>query len=327
MGIMVDGVWRSDTWVRDNEGHFQRDPTTFHHQVVDEPGARFTPEAGRYHLYVSYACPWAHRTLIARALLGLEEVIDVSVVHPHMLEGGWSFETDFAATTGDRLHGKDFLREIYLLADPDYSGRVTVPVLWDTKENTIVNNESREIIRMFSTVFAPLGTANLDLAPEALRGVIDERIDAIYEPVNNGVYLCGFATTQEAYEEALGELFDALGHWEKYLGEHRYLVGDTFSEADLCMFTTLLRFDPVYYGHFKCNLNHVYELPNLWNYLLELYQMPGVAQTCHIDHIQQHYYYSHDMINPTRVVPKGPALNHLAAHDRDRLVGELAKRG
>lgn len=327
MGIMVDGVWRSDTWVRDNEGHFQRDPTTFHHKVVDEPGARFKPEAGRYHLYVSYACPWAHRTLIARALLGLEEVIEVSVVHPHMLEGGWSFDTDFPGSTGDRLHDKDFLREIYLLADASYSGRVTVPVLWDTKENTIVNNESREIIRMFSTAFAPLGTAHIDLAPQALLGVIDERIDAIYEPVNNGVYRCGFATTQEAYEESLGELFDALGHWEKHLGEHRYLAGDTFSEADLCMFTTLLRFDPVYYGHFKCNLNHVYELPNLWNYLLEIYQMPGVAETCRIDHIQQHYYYSHDMINPTQVVPRGPALNHLEAHDRDRLVGEVATRG
>src|SRR5690554_3684415 len=192
MGIMVDGVWRSDTWVRDNGGHFKRDPTTFHHQVIDDPDARFAPAAGRYHLYVSYACPWAHRTLIARALLGLENAIDVSVVHPHMLEGGWSFNTDFPGATGDHLNDKDFLREIYLLADPRYSGRVTVPVLWDKKEGTIVNNESREIIRMFSTVFQSVAESDVDLAPEALRGVIDERIDAIYEPVNNGVYRSGF---------------------------------------------------------------------------------------------------------------------------------------
>ncbi|RAL21002.1 glutathione-dependent reductase [Lujinxingia litoralis] len=325
MGVMVDGVWRSDTWVRNNEGHFQRDPTTFRHQVVDEPGARFALTPGRYHLYVSHACPWAHRTLIARALLGLEDAIDVSVVHPHMLDDGWTFDKDFPGATGDRVSGLAFLRELYLQADSTYSGRVTVPVLWDREEETIVNNESREIIRMFSTVFRPLASQPVDLAPEALRSLIDERIDAIYEPVNNGVYRSGFATSQKAYQEALTELFDALGHWERHLSTHRYLAGDSFSEADICLFTTLLRFDPVYYGHFKCNLRHVYELPNLWNYLLEIYQMPGVAETCHIDHIKEHYYYSHDMINPTRVVPVGPLLDFLAEHDRERLPGQLAR--
>lgn len=323
MGKMIEGTWRTDTWIRDNEGHFEREPTTFHDAVEASPQSSFPAAAGRYHLYVSLACPWAHRTLLARALMGLEEAIDVSVVHPHMLADGWTFDDDFEGSTGDGVGDHEFLRQLYLAADPDYSGRVTVPVLWDCQTSTIVNNESREIIRMFNQGFGDLATTDVDLWPEDYRDRIDELIDAIYEPVNNGVYRAGFATTQAAYEEAVTELFEALGHWETHLDSNRYLAGPVFSEADLCMFTTLLRFDPVYYGHFKCNIQHIYEFPNLWNYLLEIYQMPGVAETCRLDHIQNHYYYSHDRINPTQVVPRGPVLDHLAPHDRNRLPGEV----
>ncbi len=326
MGKMIDGQWRTESWIRDNEGRFEREPTTFREQVSAGRDAKFPVAADRYHLYVSYACPWAHRTLILRALMGLQDAIGVSVVHPYMLENGWSFDTDFDGATGDSILGKEFLREIYAEADSNYSGRVTVPVLWDKKSGTIVNNESREIIRMFSTAFRDLATESFDLWPEGYRDEVDEIIDAIYEPVNNGVYRSGFATTQEAYEEALTELFEALNKWDEHLGKNRYLCGDVFTEADVCMFTTLLRFDPVYYGHFKCNIRHVYEFENLWNYTLEIYQMPGIAETCHLDHIKEHYYYSHDSINPTRVVPKGPVLDHLADHDRDRIPGEIAVR-
>lgn len=326
MGRMVEGQWRSDTWVRDNEGRFERDPTTFRDRVSHQKGAQFPPAAGRYHLYVSLACPWAHRTLISRALMGLEDAIDVSVVHPYMLEEGWSFDQDFEGTTGDKILDKEYMRQIYKEADSNYTGRVTVPVLWDTETDTIVNNESREIIRMFSTSFRELATENVDLWPEGYRERIDELIDAIYEPVNNGVYRSGFATTQKAYEEAVQELFGALKRWEDHLSHNRYLAGDVFTEADLCMFTTLLRFDPVYYGHFKCNLKHVYEMPNLWAYTREIYQMPGVAETCNLDHIQSHYYYSHERINPSRVVPKGPILDRLADHQRDRLPGKVVRR-
>ena len=323
MGTMVDGVWRTDTWIRDNEGHFEREPTTFRNQISATPNAQFPVAAGRYHLYVSYACPWAHRTLIARALMGLEDAISVSVVHPHMLDDGWSFDTDFANATGDDVMGKDFLRQIYAQADPSYSGRVTVPILWDKEEETIVNNESREIIRMFSTELNELATRSVDLWPQGYRERVDEIIDAIYEPVNNGVYRSGFATTQQAYDEAVIELFEALDKWDQHLGDHRYLCGDVLTEADICLFTTLLRFDPVYYGHFKCNLRHVYEFENLWNYTLELYQIPEITETCHLDHIKSHYYYSHETINPPRVVPQGPILNHLAEHNRARLPGEI----
>ncbi len=326
MGTMVDGTWRTDTWIRDNEGRFEREPTTFHNRVRSVPDAAFPLAAGRYHLYVSYACPWAHRTLIVRSMLGLEDAIDVSVVHPHMLEDGWSFETDFANTTGDQVMGKDFLRQLYAHADSDYSGRVTVPVLWDKERETIVNNESREIIRNFGTTFRELATESVDLWPDGVRDDVDEVIDAIYQPINNGVYRAGFATSQSAYDEAVTELFEALEKWNRHLSENRYLCGDLLTEADVCMFTTLLRFDPVYYGHFKCNLRHVYEFDNLWNYTLELYQMPPIQKTCHLDHIKTHYYYSHESINPPRVIPKGPILDRLAEHDRDRLPGHIATR-
>ena len=324
MGTMIDGKWRTDTWIRDNEGRFEREPTTFRDSVSSESGAEFPVVSGRYHLYVSYACPWAHRTLIVRALLGLEDAIDISVVHPYMLEEGWTFDTDFDGTTGDKVSGKDFLRQLYALADEDYSGRVTVPVLWDTETETIVNNESKEIIRMLGTSFRSLATRPVDLCPVDYRERIDEIIDAIYQPINNGVYRSGFATTQEAYEEAVTDLFEALQKWDDHLGKKRYLCGDVLTEADVCMFTTLLRFDPVYYGHFKCNLRHVYEFENLWDYALEIYQIPEVTPTCRLDHIKSHYYYSHESINPTRVVPRGPILDHLADHDRERLPGEFA---
>ena len=326
MGKMIDGQWRTETWIRDNEGHFEREPTTFRDRVEDDPEAKFPVESGRYHLYVSYACPWAHRTLIVRSLMGLQEAITVSVVHPYMLEDGWSFDTDFDGATGDDVMGKDFMRQIYADADPEYTGRVTVPVLWDKGRETIVNNESREIIRMFSTTFRRLATEDIDLWPTGVRDRVDQVIDAIYQPVNNGVYRSGFATTQQAYEESVTELFQALEHWNDHLGEHRYLCGDLLTEADVCMFTTLLRFDPVYYGHFKCNLRHVYEFENLWNYTLELYQMDAITGTCHLDHIKAHYYYSHESINPTRVVPRGPILDRLADHDRHRLPGKIARR-
>ncbi len=323
MGKMINGQWRSDTWVRDNEGHFEREPTTFRDQVEDREDATYRAASQRYHLYVSYACPWAHRTLIVRALMGLEEAIDVSVVHPHMLDDGWTFDQDFDGTTGDTIGDHQFLRQLYVEADDEYTGRVTVPVLWDRERATIVNNESREIIRMFNQGFAAFATTDVDLWPQGHRERIDEIIDAIYEPINNGVYRSGFATTQRAYEKSVTQLFEALEKWENHLSRHRYLAGQVFTEADVCMFTTLLRFDPVYYGHFKCNIKHVYEFPNLWNYALEIYQMPGVAETCRLDHIKSHYYYSHQNINPTGIVPRGPILNHLAHHDRDRLPGEV----
>lgn len=323
MGTMVDGQWRTDTWIRDNAGHFKREPTTFRNIIEDRPDAPFPTEAGRYHLYVSYACPWAHRTLMVRALMGLEDVIGVSVVHPYMLDDGWTFDTNFKGATGDDLMGLKYLREVYARADNKYSGRVTVPVLWDKKTETIVNNESKEIIRIFSTAFKRLATKKVDLSPVDLRPRIDELIDAIYRPINNGVYRAGFATTQEAYDEAVVELFDALNRWEEHLSENRYLAGEVFTEADICLFPTLLRFDPVYYGHFKCNLKHIYEMPNLWNYTLEIYQMPGIAPVCHLDHIQSHYYYSHPTINPTRIIPKGPNIDFMQPHDRERLPGRI----
>ena len=327
MGKMIDGQWRTEDWLRDNEGHFKREPTTFRNKIEADDSAQFPAESGRYHLYVSYACPWAHRTLIVRELMGLDDVISYSVVHPYMLEDGWSFDDDFDGATGDRLHDDtQFLRELYARADADYTGRVTVPVLWDTETQTIVNNESREIIRMFSTAFRAFATEDIDLYPKGYRDRVDELIDAIYQPVNNGVYRSGFATTQSAYEEAVTELFEALDQWDEHLGENRYLAGDVLTEADICMFTTLIRFDPVYYGHFKCNLQHIYEYPNLWNYTLELYQLPGVADTCRFEHITRHYYYSHASINPHRIVPEGPRLNHDTGHDRDRLEGRIVRR-
>lgn len=316
MGMMIQGVWRDEDYAHDDTGRFQRDPTTFHGQVEDRPDAAHPLEAGRYHLYVSYACPWAHRTLIVRALRGLDAAVSVSVVHPFMGVEGWTFEHD-PDVVPDPVHGARFLREIYAKADPDYTGRVTVPILWDKVAGAIVNNESREIIRQFDTAFDRLATAPGFYDP-GLGDAIDAAIDAIYEPINNGVYRAGFARSQTAHTEAVTGLFAALDHWEAVLARQPYVCGDRLTEADWCLFTTLLRFDPVYVTHFKCNLRRIVDYPNLSNYLRALYQVPGVAATCNLDHIKRHYFQSHTRLNPRGIVPLGPLLDLDAPHDRGR---------
>lgn len=323
MGLLVDGVWEDKWYDTKSDGRFERSASQFRDWVTVDgkpaPGRTrgFKAEPGRYHLYVSLACPWAHRTLIFRKLKKLEDVISVDVVHHYMAENGWTFLKEDGAT-GDSLHGFDYLHQVYTKADPNYSGRVTVPVLWDKKEQTIVSNESSEIIRMLNEAFDEWGDASLDLSPLALRAEIDAINDRIYPSINNGVYRAGFATRQAAYEEAFDELFGALDEMEDRLSRSRYLVGDTMTEADWRLFTTLIRFDAVYYGHFKCNLREISNYPNLSNYLRDLYQTPGIAETVDMLHIKAHYYASHNMINPTRIVPKGPELDFTAAHDRNR---------
>ncbi|QDZ02087.1 glutathione S-transferase family protein [Nitratireductor mangrovi] len=324
MGLLVEGKWHQkweDGRIRD--GRFVRSQSQFRDWVTADgspaPGRErgFKAEPGRYHLYVSYACPWAHRTLIFRVLKKLEDAISVSVVDYFMGDDGWTFvERDGA--TGDPLYGSDFLHQIYTRADPHYSGRVTVPVLWDKKQETIVSNESSEIIRMFNSAFDEWGDASRDFYPAELRSDIDRWNDRIYEAVNNGVYKCGFARSQEAYEEAFAALFEALGEVEAQLARSRYLVGDRLTEADWRLFTTLARFDPVYVGHFKCNLRRIADYQNLSNYLRELYQVPGIAETVNMFHIKQHYYGSHESVNPTRIVPVGPEIDYTRPHDRDR---------
>jgi putative glutathione S-transferase len=325
MGLLVDGKWQ-DRWYDTNSsgGRFERSQSQWRDWItVDGMPAEgrsrgFKAEPDRYHLYVSLACPWAHRTLIFRVLKKLETVISVSVVHHLMLENGWTFQTEDGAT-GDTLYGLDFLHQIYTRADPAYSGRVTVPVLWDKKEQTIVSNESSEIIRMLNSAFDEWGDAAADFYPPALRTEIEAVNGQVYGAVNNGVYKAGFATNQAAYEEAFGELFAALDGLEARLSRQRYLVGDHITEADWRLFTTLIRFDPVYVGHFKCNLRRIADYPNLSNYLRDLYQVPGVAQTVDMRHIKAHYYASHRNINPTGIIPLGPQFDHLAPHDRIRL--------
>ncbi|MCC5779130.1 glutathione S-transferase family protein [Nitratireductor sp. B36] len=325
MGLLVEGVWH-DKWYDTSKtgGRFQRSKSQFRDFVTEDGTPAegrergFKAEPGRYHLYVSLACPWAHRTLIFRKLKKLEDVISVSVVHHFMGENGWTFLKEDGAT-GDDLYGFDFLHQIYTKADPAYSGRVTVPVLWDKKTETIVSNESAEIIRMLNDAFDEWGDATLDLYPEDLRSEIDSINTLVYDNINNGVYKAGFATTQEAYEEAFKALFKALDDVEKRLSRQRYLAGNRLTEADWRLFTTLVRFDPVYVGHFKCNLRRIADYPQLSNYLRELYQVPGVAETVDMLHIKAHYYGSHGTINPTGVVPLGPELDLTAPHNRDRL--------
>ncbi len=324
MGLLVDGIWQ-DSWydTKKSGGRFERSKSQFRDWVTRDGAPAegrergFKAEPGRYHLYVSLACPWAHRTLIFRKLKKLEDVISVSVVHHFMGEHGWTFLAEDGAT-GDDLYGFDYLHQIYTKADPNYSGRVTVPVLWDKQTETIVSNESADIIRMFNEAFDEWGDASLDFYPKALRSEIDAVNDRVYDAVNNGVYKSGFATTQDAYEEAFDALFSELDSLEDRLSRQRYLAGDRMTEADWRLFTTLVRFDAVYVGHFKCNLRRIADYPNLSNYLRELYQVPGVAETVDMVHIKHHYYGSHETINPTRIVPKGPALDFDAAHDRDR---------
>jgi putative glutathione S-transferase len=323
MGLLVDGVWQQDG-VRTKDGHFIRPTPRFRNWVTPDgsPGPSgeggFAAESGRYHLYVSLSCPWAHRTIIFRKLKALENVISMSVVSPDMLQDGWTFNKA-EGSTGDDVNGKSKLSDIYLLADPKYSGRVSVPVLWDKKRKTIVNNESPEIIRMLNSAFDAFTNVRTDYYPKELRAEIDRLNDLVYPNINNGVYRAGFATSQGAYEQAFRNLFDALDEIEQILDNKRYLTGAAITEADWRLFCTLIRFDAVYYSHFKCNWRHIYEYPNLSNYVRDLCQQPGVAETVDLGQIKRHYYGSQRQVNPTGIVPLGPQLDFSAPHDRARL--------
>jgi putative glutathione S-transferase len=325
MGLLIDGVWE-DQWydTRSNGGRFVRKASAFRNWVTADgsPGPTgeggFKAESGRYHLYVSLACPWAHRTLIMRKLKGLETMIDLSVVHWRMLEHGWTFESG-PGVVQDPINRAQFLHQVYTAAQPDYTGRVTVPVLWDKATGPIVNNESAEIIRMMNSAFDALGARAGDYSPQELRPEIDEMNTRIYDTVNNGVYKAGFATTQHAYEEAVRPLFETLDFLDEHLSSRRYLCGDRLTEADIRLFTTLVRFDPVYVGHFKCNLRRIADYPHLSGYLRDVYQTDGIAETVNMTHIKGHYYESHKTINPTGVVPLGPILDLDAPHGRDKL--------
>lgn len=327
MGMLVDGVWKDMALItNENRGRFKRAESQFRNWVTADGSAGpsgsdgFTAESGRYHLYISYACPWAHRTLIFRKLKGLEPHISLSVVHYFMGNNGWEFHDKDGATI-DPLNGSDYMWQVYTAADPGYSGRVTVPVLWDKQRGTIVSNESSEIIRMFNSAFDGLEgvDADLDLYPEARRSEIDALNEPVYHNVNNGVYKNGFATSQEAYEEAFAALFSTLDMLEERLTTNRYLMGDTITEADWRLFTTLVRFDPVYVGHFKCNRQRIADYPALSGYLRELYQWPGIAETVDMTHIKNHYYMSHESVNPTRIVPMGPDNDLTLPHGREGL--------
>jgi putative glutathione S-transferase len=322
MGMLVNGQWQ-DVWydTDSNDGRFVRESARFRHWVTADGAAGatgdtgFAAASGRYHLYVSLACPWAHRTLIVRALKNLEAHIDVSVVSPLMLENGWTFDRD-QGSTGDGVGGADFHHQIYTRADPAYTGRVTVPVLWDCERNTIVSNESADIIRMFNSAFNNITGSTLDLYAPAERSAIDDWNERIYPAINNGVYRAGFATTQQAYEEAYHALFEELDHIDAHLADQRYLTGASLTEADIRLFTTLIRFDAVYHGHFKCNRQRLEDYRHLPGYIRDIYQRPGVADTVDFHHIKTHYYASHRNINPTGVVPVGPHIDYTSAHGR-----------
>lgn len=324
MGLLVDGQWQ-DKWY-DTEasgGRFVREDAGFRNWVTADGSAGptgvggFKAEANRYHLYVSLACPWAHRTTIYRKLKGLEDMISLSVVHPFMGDKGWTF-AEGAGVIADPIVNADYLYEVYVAAKPNYTGRVTVPILWDKKTNTIVSNESSEIIRMLNSAFDEVGATDVSFLPSELLAEIDTINEFVYSAVNNGVYKAGFATTEAAYTEAVVTLFDALDTLEARLADQRYLLGDTITEADWRLFTTLVRFDAVYVGHFKCNIRRIVDYPNLWGYLRDLYQVPGIAETVSIEHIKAHYYTSHANINPTRIIPVGPVLDFNEPHDRAR---------
>ncbi len=307
MGQMIGGVWkREDRAFPTIAGAFQRAPTTFHDRIA--PGNEFPPEAGRYHLYVSLACPWAHRTLILRRLKGLESLIGVSVVHWLMGEDGWSFAPG-EGVVADPVLGAQFMYQVYARADADFTGRVTVPVLWDRAQNRIVNNESSEIIRIFNSAFDGIGARPGDYYPEALRPEIDAVNERVYATLNNGVYRAGFARTQAAYEAAIPPLFDTLDWLEERLSRQTFVCGERLTEADIRLFTTLIRFDAVYYSHFKCNLRRITDYPALWDYTRSLCQVPQIGETVDMTHIKSHYYGSHELINPTRIVPLGPLLD------------------
>lgn len=326
MGQLVDGVWH-DVWydTKSTGGAFKRDNAKFRNWITQDGSAGpsgedgFEAESGRYHLYVSYACPWAHRALVFRQLKDLTAHITVSAVHPDMLSDGWTFEKDDHGATGDDLYGHAFVRDIYLRANPTTTGRVTVPILWDKKRETIVSNESSEIIRMFNSAFDLITGNTDDYWPTHLRDDIEQVNARIYDTVNNGVYKSGFATTQRAYDAAVGPLFDSLDWLEDRLGQNRYLMGDQMTEADWRLWTTLIRFDMVYHQHFKCNRKRILDYPNLMGFTRELYQVPGVAETVNMDHIVRHYHYSHESINPNRIIPINPVIDFAAPHGRSGL--------
>ncbi|QLG29528.1 glutathione S-transferase family protein [Halorarum halophilum] len=325
--MLVDGEWRTDVR-RDtgDGGEFEREETSFRDWIdgaVPGPDAEpvenpdFPAEPDRYHVYINRACPWAHRVAMTRALKGLEDVVSLSLTRPERYNEGWEFSED----QPDPLYGARYLRDIYTKADPDYTGRVTVPVLWDTQRETVVNNESEEIMRMLDTAFHDLGNG-VDLYPEGYREEVDELIDDVYPRINNGVYRAGFAGTQAAYDDAVDDLFEALDEYEEHLDHRRYLAGDRLTEADVALFATLVRFDHVYHTHFRCNRRAIHEYPNLWEYTKDVFGTPGVAGTVNLDHITRHYYKSHESLNPKRIVPTGPDIDFSAPHDRDGLPGE-----
>jgi putative glutathione S-transferase len=328
MNMLVDGEWRVDAYESTNDdGEFDRQETSFREWVGGEgvrdgaapdPDAAFPVEADRYHLYISRACPWAHRAAMTRALKGLDDAVSLSLVEPVRIDDGWEFSDAYP----DPLYDEPYLRDVYTRADSDFTGRVTVPVLWDRETETIVNNESREIMRMLDVAFDPLAERDVDLWPEGDREEVERLLDDVYEPINNGVYRAGFAGSQEAYDRAVDELFDALDRYEAILDDRRYLAGDALTEADVAMFATLIRFDHVYHTHFKCNRRAIHEFSNLWNYTKELYQLPGIERTVNVEHIVDHYYRSHGDVNPSRIVPTGPDIDFAEPHDRDRLPGD-----
>lgn len=316
MGLLVEGKWTTEEMNRfAPDGKYVRAASNFRERVTADGSSGFPAEPGRYHLFTSWSCPWAHRAMIMRKLKGLEDVISLSVAKGGLGENGWEF-ADFSGAIPGRKEGTGYLQEVYVLANPDYSGRVTVPVLWDKEQKTIVNNESREIIHMLDTEFNELGKNRITFHPPSLEHLVEETIDAIYEPINNGVYKSGFARDQESYHTAVTTLFDALDHWERVLDGKRYLCGDMLTAADWCLFPTLLRFDLVYYSHFKCNLHRLADYPNLWNYTKELFQMPGIADVCNLNQIKAGYYGGQVWVNPTRIVPIGPTLDLHTPHDR-----------
>ena len=322
MGLLIEGKWH-DRWydTKDNNGEFIREDSQFRSWITPDGSAGpsgiagFPAEPGRYHLYVSLACPWAHRTLIFRKLKSLEDIIAVSILHPHMLDQGWVFD-DWKGETRDNLYGYKCLYQHYTRAKSEYTGRVTVPVLWDSQRETIVSNESSEIIRMFNSAFNEFTPVKTDYYPEDLLEEIDLINANIYQNLNNGVYRCGFATTQEAYQAAFTRLFECLNELESRLSKQRYLLGETITEADWRLFTTLVRFDAVYFSHFKTNMRRIHDYPELSGYVRDLFQQPGIAETVNMEHIKQHYYFSHHTINPSRIVPEGPELNFSAPHQR-----------
>lgn len=317
LGQLVKGQWTTEWTERDEQGQFQRMPTQFHHWITPDGSSGFKAEPGRYNLYISLGCPWAHRTALLWKLKELETVIGLSIVDPVIGDRGWQF-SDKPECVPDSVNDADYLWQIYVKSNPDYTGRVTVPVLWDKQTNQIVNNESRQIIQMFNHGFGEYA-AKVDFYPEPLRAEVDRILDAIYQPINNGVYRSGFATSQSAYDEAVTELFEKLTHWNTVLGQQRYLCGNQVTLADWCLFTTLFRFDLAYYGLFKCNLKRLVDFDNLWNYCCDLYQYPGVRSMCSVNHVKQLYYAGIPELNPSRIVPQGPHLSFDLPHNRASL--------